>query len=76
MAKLFRENLWLAEPETTKHYQHLIEFVELWDRWLAKAIPAEVIKRLEHGEDRLKPFYGYLQQKHDDLRAKIERGEA
>lgn len=76
MAKLFRENLWLAEPETTTHYQRLIEFVELWDRWLARAIPAEVIEHLEHGEERLKPFYEHLQQQHDDLRAKIERGEA
>lgn len=75
MAKLFRENLWLADPDTREHYQRLIEFVELWDRWLAKSMPAEVIERLEHSEDNLKPFYEHLQQRHDDLRAKIKQGK-
>ncbi len=72
MAKLFRDNYWLAHPETRGHYQELIEFVELWERWLAKSIPAEVIQRLEHTEDRLKPFYEHLEKKHDLLRSSIE----
>lgn len=75
MAKLFRKNLWLADPDTREHYQHLIEFIELWDRWLAKSIPAEVIERLGHSEDNLKPFYDHLRQRHDGLRAKIEQGK-
>ena len=76
MAKLFRENLWLADPDTREHYQHLLEFVELWDRWLAKSIPAEVIERLEHSEENLKPFYEHLKGRHDLLRTKIEQGKA
>ena len=75
MAKLFRENLWLADPDTREHYQRLIEFIELWDRWLAKSIPGEVIERLGHSEDNLKPFYDHLQRRHDDLRAKIKQGK-
>ena len=75
MAKLFRDNYWLAHPETRAHYQELIEFVELWERWLAKSIPAEVIQRLEHTEDRLKPFYAHLEKKYDLLRSSIESGE-
>jgi len=75
MAKLFRENLWLADPDTREHYRHLIEFIELWDRWLAKSIPGEVIERLGHSEDNLKPFYEHLQQRHDDLRARIKQGK-
>jgi len=74
MVKLFRENLWLADPDTREHYPQLVEFVELWDRWLAKSIPAEVIQSLEHSEDNLKPFYDHLDVKHDALRAKLERG--
>lgn len=46
MARLFRENLWLADPDTREHYEHVIEFVEVWDRWLAKSIPVEVTERL------------------------------
>lgn len=76
MAKLFRENYWLADPDTRSYYQQLIEFVELWDRWIAKSIPGEVIERLGHSEDKLKAFYEHLQQKHDSLRKKIEDGEA
>jgi hypothetical protein len=76
MAKLFRENLWLADPDTREHYQQLIEFVELWDRWLANSIPAEVIERLGHSEENLKPFYKHLQERHDDLRTKIKQGKA
>ena len=75
MAKLFRENLWLADPDTREHYERLIEFIELWIRWLAKSIPGEVIKQLEHSEERLKPFYDHVRQRHDDLRAKIEQGK-
>jgi hypothetical protein len=71
MVKLFRENLWLADPDTREHYNRLIEFVELWDRWLAKAIPAEVIEALEHSEERLRPFYDHLQQRHDVLRTRL-----
>lgn len=76
LAKLFRENLWLADPDTREHYKRLIEFVEVWDRWLAKSIPTEVIERLEHSEENLKSFYEHLQQRHDDLRAKIKQGKA
>lgn len=75
MAKLFREHLWLADPDTREYYQHLMAFIELWDRWVAKSIPGEVIEHLGHSEDNLKPFYEHLQRRHDDLRAKIERGK-
>ncbi|MDF0673750.1 MAG: hypothetical protein P0120_05325 [Nitrospira sp.] len=74
MAKLFRDSYWLAHPETRAHYEELIEFVELWERWLAKTIPAEVIQRLQHTEERLKPFYAHLEKKHDLLRSSIESG--
>src|SRR5712691_2577841 len=76
MLALFRDNLWLAEEETRKHYSTLIEFVDVWDRWLEKSLPAEIIDRIEHGEDKLHPFYEHLQQQHDKLRALIARGEA
>jgi len=76
MIKLFRENLWLADPDTRTYYQPLIEFVELWDRWLEKSIPGEVIERLGHSEEALQPFYAHLQQRHDSLRGRIEAGAA
>ena len=75
MAKLFRENLWLADADTREHYQGLIEFVDLWDRRIAKSIPREVIELLGHSEENLQPFYEHLQQRHDALRGKIEQGK-
>ena len=37
---IFRDNLWLADKDTQDYLPRLIEYVELWDRWLQKAIPA------------------------------------
>lgn len=74
MVKLFRENLWLADPDTRAYSQPLIEFVELWARWLAKSIPAEVLECLGHSEKTLQAFYDHLQQRHDALRGRIETG--
>lgn len=76
MLDLFRDKLWLAEEETRKHYLTLIEFVDVWDRWIAKSLPAEVIGRIEHGEEKLHPFYEHTQEQHDKLRALIAKGEA
>jgi len=74
MVNLFRDNMWLAVPETKIYFESLLEFVELWERWLAKSLPPEVIQALEHSEESLHPFYDHLQNKHDELREKIEKG--
>ena len=50
MLDLFRENYWLAKPETRDHYPTLVEFVEVWNRWLDDALPREVLERLEHSK--------------------------
>ena len=31
----------LVEPGTRAHFGALVEFIDIWDRWLAKTIPAE-----------------------------------
>jgi hypothetical protein len=74
MLTVFRDNLWLAEPETRSNLGKLIEFVELWERWLAKAVTAEVVRRLGHSEESLHPFYEHLEKKHDELRGRLSRG--
>ena len=74
MAKLFREIYWLADSDTQSHYEYLMEFVDVWDRWLDKAIPGEVVERLGHSEEKLKPFYEHLVEKHDELRKKVKDG--
>ncbi len=74
MVDLFKDSMWLAEPETKKHFKPLLEFVELWERHLDKSIPFEIIQALGHGEESLHTFYDHLQKKHDELREKLEKG--
>ena len=74
MLAILRDNLWLAEPETQSYLGKLREFVELWERWLAKAVTPEVVRRLGHSEESLHPFYEHLEKKHDELRDRLSRG--
>ncbi len=74
MLTVLRDNLWLAEPETRSYLGKLIEFVELWERWLAKAVTPEVVRRLGHSEESLHPFYELLEKQHDELRGRLSRG--
>ena len=74
MLELFRESYWLAEQETRAYYDGLVEFVEVWNRWTDKALPAEVLKRLEHSEDNLAPFYEHIERTHDAICQKLKNG--
>ena len=74
MAKLFRENYWLADLDTQSHDENLREFVHVWHRWLEESIPGEVVERLGHSEEKLKPFYPHLVEQHDELRKKVKDG--
>jgi hypothetical protein len=75
MIEIFKENYFLAEETTRKHFQALIDFVDLWDRWLTKALPSPVLERLGHREDTLNPFYEELQNKLGELRKKLTSGK-
>jgi hypothetical protein len=74
MVNLFRDNLWLAEPETRLHFEALAEFVEIWERSLGKSIPKDVVGKLGHTEQPLKPFYDHLQEMLDVLRGRLAKG--
>jgi hypothetical protein len=71
MLKVFTENLWLAEPETRQFYPELSRFVDIWDRWLAKSIPADVLRLIDHKEARLYNFYAHLEKIVDFLKGKL-----
>jgi len=76
MLVIFRERRWLADSETKQYLPALTEFVDLWDRWLSKTIPWEVIEKLRHSEQDLLPFYEHLEKKHDELRRILADGKA
>jgi len=71
MLQIFRDNMWLAEPETRTFFATLLEYNEIWNRWKKKTLPPEVLQRLNHGEAPLLPFYEHLQEKHDALQVKL-----
>ncbi len=75
MIEIIRKNMWLAEASTIQHFPVLIEFVDLWDRFLAGTLPGEVVNALGHTEQTLYPFYDDLQQRHDELRVKLSDGK-
>lgn len=74
MVCVFRDNFWLAEAETKTYFEKLIEFVEIWDRWLEKSLPGEVLDALDHNEKSLFPFYDHLLKKQTELRNKLKKG--
>ena len=76
MVSIFKEYYYLADHNTCKYFYPLIEYVNLWDRWLKKTIPAEVITDLEHGERALLPFYKEIEEIHDRLRKMLANGKA
>lgn len=74
MLSLFTERYHFADADTRAFYEGFLEFVELWNRWLADSVPAEVIRRLDHSEDKVKPFYDHLDGKVDSLQRQITKG--
>lgn len=63
MLDIFTEKYWLADSDTRVYYQDFLEFVEIWERYLAEALPGDVILKLEHTEETLKPFYQHIESK-------------
>lgn len=75
MIELFRERISLAYPDTAQHFDKLVEFVSIWKRHLDESLPVEALKRLNHTEENLHPFYQNLQERHDQLVKQIANGK-
>jgi hypothetical protein len=73
MVKLYLEKRWLAEDSTLKFDFVLVEFIEIWRRFLDDSIPTRVLQLLDHSEAKLKPFYDDLQKCFDDLSKKLKK---
>ena len=70
---LFTDRYHLAAEDTRAFYQEFLEFVEIWNRWLAQSLPAEVLDKLGHTEERVLPFYEHLESKMRELQEEIAR---
>lgn len=73
MLLIFKNNFWLAEPETREHYYTLVEYVELWNRYEKDSLNLDVAQKIGHTEEKLKPFYQELEIRNDILRAKLSQ---
>ncbi len=74
MIALFQEKHGLIEPATRCHYTALVEFVEVWRRFLSGAILPDVPEKLGHGEERLHGLYEDIEAQRDRLRKILEEG--
>lgn len=68
---LFTEKYWLADEDTRAYYQDFLEFVEIWERYLAKALPDDVIRKLGHTEKNVLVFYEHVERKLSALQEEI-----
>ncbi len=75
MVQILKDNYWLAEEETRNYFPTLVKFVEVWERYLSRTHPMDVIQKINVSEAELFPFYENIQQLHDLLREKLKKGE-
>jgi len=74
MLRLFTERYHFATAETRRHYQAFLEFVELWNRFLADALPGEVTQELSISEEEILPFYQHIEEMVQTLQTEILNG--
>jgi hypothetical protein len=61
MLTCFADHMWLAEDSTREHYKELVSFVEVWRRYNAASLDAEVTWELDLSDNSLVPLYDDLQ---------------
>jgi hypothetical protein len=75
MLDTFTANHWLAEESTRAHYPELVRFVDVWQRFIADAVPGPVLKEIRHSEEGLEPLYSDLEAQLARLRARVASGK-
>ena len=74
MLTLFTNKYHLADADTRAFYSPFLEYVEIWNMWLAKSLEPDVPSKLGHAEENVKPFYAHLEAKMQALQDEIARG--
>jgi hypothetical protein len=74
MLALFTERYHLASVDTRAFYPLFLEYVEIWNMWLAKSLSDDVPTKLGHSEEKVKPLYKHLEDKMQQLQDEIARG--
>jgi len=74
MLDLFREKQLYINKSTNDHYYSLLEFVFIWNYYNKKVLPREVIKKLDHSEKPLEPFYDNINKTLESIQSKLTKG--
>jgi len=48
MINVFREKMWLADPQTRTFFRDLVEFVDVWDKILVNKLPSSFAPAIGH----------------------------
>jgi len=70
--EIFTTQFWLSEESTRQYYEEFYRFVEIWHRYLNRSLPMDVLKEIEHGEEKLKPFYNDIEANIMELKKKLK----
>ncbi len=74
MRALFTNKYHLAAIDTRAFYPVFLEYVGIWNMWLANSISQDVPTKLDHTEENVKPFYKHIEDKLQQLQDEIARG--
>ena len=72
MLEIFTDKYWLADPDTRAYYQDYLEYVEVWDRFMAQSLPREVLVKIKHAEENILAFYEHLERRMEELRQDLK----
>lgn len=72
MADLFTTKMHFAESSTRQHLGALVEFLEMWERSMRGALPAEVIELVAPNQENLTAFYADLGTNFERLQAALK----
>jgi hypothetical protein len=71
MLDYWTANMAHAEPSTQQHFATFVDFVEIWDRFLKKSLPAAVIRQITHEEKKLYSLYEDIEKQVERLRKEL-----
>lgn len=64
---VFTDMYWLADEDTRSYYQNFLEFIEICERCLSESLPRDVLMKLEHTEETVRPFYEHIEVRLSEL---------
>ena len=71
----FRDFMYLADSETVKFFNLLVQYIEGWNLLNETELALEVRKEVAVKEKELQPFYDHLEKRVQELKAQIASGK-